>query len=163
MVDHIQNDLKAAQLARDEVKVSTLRLLMSEINNARIALRPLDSSSTSLTAGAQGSGQDSITEDQIIAVIQKEVKKRKEAAAAFRQGDREEQAQKEEAELKILEGYLPAQVSDGELTGMVDQAITEVGATNIADMGKVMGVVMGKVGSRADGGRVSVLVKEKLQ
>lgn len=115
MLDQIQQDLKQAQLARDEVKVSTLRLLLSEINNARIALR-------------QSSGQASITEDQIIAVIQREVKKRKEAAASFRQGGREDSAQKEEAELKVLEGYLPAQMSDGELTGVVSQAITEVGA-----------------------------------
>lgn len=110
MVDKIQNDLKAAQLARDEVKVSTLRLLLSEINNARIA-----------------KGQE-LAEEEILAVIGREVKKRKEAAAGFRQGGREEQAQKEEAESKILEGYLPAQISDGELTEVVSQSITEVGA-----------------------------------
>lgn len=150
MVDKIQNDLKGAQLARDQVKVSTLRLLLSEINNAKIALR-------------QSSGQASITEDQIIAVIGREVKKRKEAAAGFRQGDREDSAQKEEAELKVLEGYLPAQMSDEELTAVVSQAITEVGASSVADLGKVMGVVMGKVKGQADGGRVSAKVLEKLQ
>ncbi len=140
----IQADLKQAQLARDEVKVSTLRLLLSEIKNAQIS---------------KGS---ELGEEEIIAVIMREAKKRKEAAVGFRSGGREEQAVKEEAELKILEGYLPAQISDKELTALVEQVITEVGAVSLADMGKVMGVVMSKVGGKADGGRVSNLVKEKL-
>ena len=144
MVDNIQSDLRKAQLARDGVKVSTLRLLLSEIKNAEI----------------QKGG--SLSDEDIISAVRREVKKRKEAAASFRQGGREEQAQKEEAELKVLEGYLPKQVSDEELTGIVDQAITEVGAESLADMGKVMGAVMGKVAGKADGGRVSELVKGKL-
>ncbi|TSC88292.1 MAG: hypothetical protein G01um10147_197 [Microgenomates group bacterium Gr01-1014_7] len=144
MLDQIQEDLKQAQLARDGVKVSTLRLLLSEIKNAEI----------------QKGGP--LSDEDIVSVTQREVKKRKEAAAGFRQGGREEQAQKEEAELKILEGYLPAQISDEELIGVVSQAITEVGASSLADMGKVMGAVMGKVQGRADGIRVSNIVKEKL-
>ncbi len=143
-IKKIQEDLKQAQLARDEVKVSTLRLLLSEIKNAQIS---------------KGS---ELVEEEIISVIMREAKKRKEAAVGFRSGDREEQAIKEEAELKILEGYLPAQVSDEELTALVAQAITEVGASSLADMGRVMAVVMAKVAGRADGGRVSTLVKEKL-
>lgn len=144
MVDKLQNDLKVAQLARNEIKVSTLRLLLSEIKNAEIS------------KGGQ------LTDDDVVVIIQREVKKRKEAATGFRTGGREEQAQKEEIELKILEGYLPQQLSDKELTGIVDQAITEVGASSVADMGKVMGTVMGKVAGKADGGRVSALVREKL-
>lgn len=144
MVDKIQEDLKKAQLARDEVKVSTLRLLLSEIKNAEIA------------QGRQ------LSDENLIAVVSREAKKRKEAAEGFRKGEREQSAQKEEAELKILESYLPAQLSTEELTKLVQDSITEVGAQNLQDMGKVMGAVMGKVAGRADGGAVSRIAKEKL-
>ena len=144
MVDKLQEDLKQAQLVRNEVKVSTLRLLLSEIKNAQIA------------KGGQ------LLDDDIIVVVRREVKKRKEAAAGFRSGEREQQALKEEAEAKILEGYLPAQLTNEELTKLVEDSITEVGASTIADMGKVMGIVMGKVSGKADGGTVSAIVKERL-
>lgn len=152
MLNQIQADLKDAQLAKDEVKVSTLRMLLSEIHNSEILLR-------------QSSGQEKggeLSEQDIISVIQREVKKRKEAAEGFRSGGREEAAQKEEAELKVLEGYLPTQLSNEELTKIVAGAITELGATSVSDMGKVIGIVMGKVAGKADGGRVSQLVREKL-
>ncbi|MBI2019449.1 GatB/YqeY domain-containing protein [Candidatus Daviesbacteria bacterium] len=144
LLDQIQNDLKGAQLARDEVKVSTLRLLISEIKNAEIAKGQL------------------LADDDIVSIISKELKKRKEAAAGFRTGGREESAQKEESEAKVLEGYLPEQMTTEELTKIVSEVITETGATSVADMGKVIGAVMGKVKGRADGGTVSSLVKEKL-
>lgn len=144
MVDRLQEDLRQAQLARDEVKVSTLRLLLSEIKNAEIA------------KGSEVSKQD------VVSIIGREVKKRKEAAVGFRSGGREDQAQKEEAESKILGGYLPTQLSNEELTKLVETTINEVGATSITDMGKVMGVVMSKVAGRADGGVVSALVRERL-
>jgi|SRR3989338_2518317 len=144
MQDQIQEDLKQAQLGRDEVKVSTLRLLLSEIKNTEIA---------------KG---DELSDADIVATIQKEVKKRKEAAEGFRKGNREDQASAEEAELKILEAYLPAQLSNEELTEIVDQAITEIGATQISDMGRVISLVMSKAAGKVDGGRVSSLVKEKL-
>lgn len=144
MQDKIQEDLKNAQLARDEIKVSTLRLLLSEIHNLEI----------------QKGGQ--LSDADIVSLIQREVKKRKEAAEGFRSGEREDAAQKEEAEAKILESYLPAQISDEELTETVMGAIKEVGATGLSDIGKVIGVVMGKVSGKADGGRISTLVKEKL-
>lgn len=144
LIEQIQAELRQAQLDRDETKVSTLRLVLSEINNARIA-----------------KGADLLDED-VISVIQKESKKRKEAAAGFRSGGREEQAQKEEAELKVLEGYLPAQLSTSELTKIVEDSINEVGAESAADMGKVIGTVMSKVKGQADGSIVSSLVKERL-
>lgn len=144
LIDKVSSDLKQAQLARNEVKVSTLRLLLSEIHNAEIAKGAL------------------LSDEDIVAVVSREVKKRKEAAAGFRAGNREEQAQKEEAEGKILEDYLPAQLSNEELTKIVEDSINELGAKSLADMGKVMGVVMGKVKGQADGGLVSALVKEKL-
>ena len=143
-LDRLQQDLKDAQLARDEVKVSTLRLLLSEIKNAEIA---------------KGG---SLADEDIVGVIQREVKKRKEAAEGFRKGDREEQAQKEESELTILQIYLPAQLTNEELPKLVDRTINEAGAQSLADLGKVMGMVMGKVKGQADGGAVSALVKERL-
>ncbi len=149
MVDKIQSDLKQAQLSRDEVKVSTLRLLLSEIKNAEIAKGP----------APDGAG---LSDEDIVSVVQKEVKKRKEAVAAFRSGGREEAAQKEEAEARVLESYLPAQLSNEELTKIVESTITELGATSIQDMGKVIGAVMGKVKGRSDGSAVSSIVKAKL-
>lgn len=143
-VSDIQDDLKSAQLERQELKVSTLRLLLSEIHNLEIQ------------KGVE------LNEADVISVIQREAKKRKEAVEAFKIGGREEQAQKEEAELKILEEYLPAQLSNEELTALVDQAITEVGVKSITEMGKVMAAVMNKVAGRADGNTVSSLVRQKL-
>ena len=144
LLDTLKDDLKQAQLKRDSITTSTLRLLLSEVNNARIA------------KGLE------LEDGDIIAVIQKEVKKRKEAAQGFRSGGREEQAQKEEVESEVLENYLPAKLSDEELTDIVEGTINELGANGISDMGKVIGAVMGKVAGRADRGRVSGLVREKL-
>jgi len=147
MVAKFQEDLKQAQLAKDETKVSTLRLLLSEIKNAEIA---------------KGLSAERLSDEEIATIVGREAKKRREAAEGFRKGDREESAQKEESELKVLESYLPAQLSNEELTNIVESSITETGAKSITDMGRVMGVVMGKVKGQADGGIVSQLVKEKL-
>lgn len=144
MFEKLQEDLKQAQLARDEIKVSTLRLLISEINNAKIK---------------KGSELD---EEEIQQVVSRELKKRKEASIGFRQGNREEAALKEESEAKILESYLPEQLSDEELTNLIEASINKLEAKSISDMGRVIGEVMGKAEGKADGGRVSMLVKERL-
>lgn len=144
LLDQIQTNLKQAQLARDEIKVSTLRLLLSEIKNKEIEEGEL------------------LSDEDIISVVQKEAKKRKEATVAFRSGGREDAALKEEAELKILEEYLPAQMTNEELTKIIEDTITELGASGMSDMGKVIGAVMGKVKGQTDGSTVSAIVKEKL-
>lgn len=144
MEDKLKQDLKNAQLNKDETAVSTLRLLLSEINNLRI----------------QKGGE--LSDSDIVSVIQKELKKRKEAASGFRQGNREESALKEETEAKVLEGYLPEQISDEELTKIISESINNLGATSMQDMGRVIGQVLGKVGQSADGSRVSALVKQQL-
>lgn len=144
LIEKINSDLREAQLARDEVKVSTLRLLLSEIKNSEIS-----------------KGGELIDSD-IVTLVQKEVKKRKEAAAGFRSGSREEQALKEEAEAQILQSYLPTQISTEELTKIVESTINELGASSISEMGKVIGAVMSKVAGQADGAVVSALIKEKL-
>lgn len=144
MEDQLKEDLKKAQLSRDEVKVSTLRLLLSELNYAKIQ-----------------KGKD-LEHGDVVSVIQKEVKKRKEAALGFKQGGRLDSAQKEEQEASILESYLPEQLSDEELTKVVETSINELGAKSVQDMGRVIAVVRSKVGAGAEGGRISFFVKQKL-
>lgn len=148
LLDQLQADLKNAQLVRDEVKVSTLRLLLSEVKNKEIEKR--------------GSPAGGLSDEDIISIIQREVKKRKEAAVGFRSGGREESAVKEELESKVLEAYLPAQLSNEELTKLVEDTISEIGVTSLQDMGKIIRLVMDKSAGRADGGTVSTLVREKL-
>lgn len=144
MQDKIKTDLKNAQLSKDEIKVSTLRLLLSEVKNSEIA-----------KGGA-------LSDEDVLAVVTREAKKRKEAILAFRSGGREEAAIKEEQELKVLWEYLPPQMGREELGKIIEVAINEIGASSMADMGKVMGVVMGKVKGQTDGIAVSNLVREKL-
>lgn len=148
MFDKIQNDLKTAMLSKDEIKVSTLRLLISELKNTLI----------SKGVGAT----DGLSDDEVIAIVQKEVKKRNESILSFKNGGREELAAKEEAEMKILQSYLPEQISDEELSELVDRAIVATDAAGISDMGKVIGMVMGQAKGKVDGSRVSLMVKQKL-
>ena len=106
--------------------------------------------------------QRPLSEDEELQVLQRERKRRSEAAEAFRAGGREEQALKEEAELAILEEFMPAPLSEDDLERIVDDAIAETGATNIRDMGRVMADVMPQIAGRADGSAVSQIVREKL-
>lgn len=140
----LQADLRESQLKKDELSISTLRLLLSEIHNFEIQTG------------------HSLAQAQIMNVIQREAKKRVEAAEAFKKAGRDEAADKEEAEFKILQAYLPERLSDEELTQMVKETITEVGATSLSDMGKVMNSVMGKVAGQADGAVVGAIVRENL-
>lgn len=145
MENKLREDLKQAQLNRDEVKVSTLRLLLSELTYAKVAKTT-----------------ENLSDEDVISVIQKAVKQRKESIESFNKGDRSDLAAKEEAELNILQAYLPEQMSDEELTKIVEEAINKTGASSMADMGKVIGLVMGQVGQKAEGARVSTLVRNNL-
>lgn len=144
VTERVQADVAAAMKAGDKGRVGALRLVVSELQLAR-------------KEAADGFG-----EQEEIAVLQRERKKRIEAAEAFKQGGRPEQAAAEEAEAELISGYLPAQLSDAELGALVDEAVAAAGATSPQDMGKVMGGLMAKVGGRADGKRVSALVRERL-
>lgn len=144
MKSQIEADLKQAQLNKDELTTATLRLLLSELKYAEI------------------SKNSPLTDPEIIPVIQREVKKRRESIAAFTSAGRTELADKESSELAILEKYLPQQLSDQELTNLIETTITELGAASMADMGKVIASVMPKVAGTAEGSRVSALVKAKL-
>lgn len=140
----IQQDLTDSLKQKNEIKTSTLRLVISEIGNARIA-----------------KGGD-LTDEDIVQVIAKEAKKRQESIAAFKQGERTDLAEKEEQELLILKTYLPEPISDEELLKIVDSQIAKIGAGDMKDLGKVMSAVLSKVKGRADGGAVSAIVKSKL-
>lgn len=140
----LEGELRQAMLERDEARRDALRLIIASLRAAEKDLqRPL-------------------SDDEELQVLQRERKRRQEAADAFRSGGREEQARKEEAELAVLEEFMPAPLSDDELDQIVDDAIAENGATSIRDMGRVMADVMPQVAGRADGSAVSQLVREKL-
>jgi len=141
----LKEDLKQAMLDRDEMRVSVLRMLLSELKYSQIQ-----------------KGDAFKDAEDILVVIQKAVKQRKESIDSFRKGGREDLVVKEEAELEVLQTYLPEQMGDEELTKVVAEAITNAGAATMADMGKVISMVMGQVGSKAEGARVSALVKERL-
>jgi uncharacterized protein len=144
MIQRLEEELRQARLARDEPRRDALSLLLSSLRAAEKDL------------------QRELTEEEELQVLQRERKRRVEAAEAFRNGGREEQAAAEESELAVLEEFMPAQLSEEELEEIVDDAIAEVGATSMRDLGRVMKDVMPQVAGRADGSMVSQLVREKL-
>lgn len=144
----ISDDLRAAMKARDRARTGALRMLLASLKNAAVA---------------EGSGpQGELSDESVVKLVQTETKRRREAAGAFRDAGREEQAAAEEAEAAVYEAYLPAQLSDDQLAGIVDEAIAEVGAEGPQDMGQVMKTAMPRVGGQADGSRVSAMVKARL-
>ena len=144
LVPRIEEELKAARLARDEDRRDALSLLLNALRAAQKEL-----------------GR-ALTEEESLQVLQRERKRRVEAAEAFRAGGREEQAEDEEYELDVLEEFMPEPLSEDELEEIIDDVISQVEATSIRDMGRVMAGVMHQVSGRADGSVVSQLVKEKL-
>jgi uncharacterized protein len=144
LIARMEDDLKQATLARDADRRDALRLIISSLRSAEKELqRPL-------------------SDEEELQVLQRERKRRNEAAEAFRGGGREEQAEAEERELAVLEEFMPDPLSEDELEEIVDDAIAENGATSMRDFGRVMADVMPQVSGRADGSVVSQLVKEKL-
>ena len=139
ILEQVQSDVKDAMKAGDKDKVGALRMVANALQNA----------------AKEGS-------DDEVAVLQGERKRRLEAAEQLREGERAEAAEKEEAEAKLIEGYLPEQLSDDELSEMVSAAVEETGASEQKDIGNVMKALMPKVAGRADGKRVSQAVREKL-
>jgi uncharacterized protein YqeY len=143
--ERIDADYKTAMKERDALRVSVLRLLRSAIHNAEI------------------DRQRALTDDEILGVIQSEIRKRRESIEAFQQGGRADLAEREQAELAILETYLPQPFSRAELEALVRETIREVGALSVRDMGKVMAALMPKVRGRADGREVNELVRQLLE
>ena len=139
VLEQVQADVRTAMKAGERDRAAALRMIVDSLQqDAKL-----------------GNGDE-------VAVLQRERKKRLEAAEAYGEADRAEQESAERFEAELIEGYLPAQLSDGELTELVDAAIAETGATEQKQMGQVMSALMPKLGGRADGKRVSAAVREKL-
>jgi uncharacterized protein YqeY len=142
----VQQDLTTAMRERDQLRAGTLRMALTAITTEEVS----------------GKEARELTDDDVLRVIAKEAKKRKEAATAFTDAGRPELAAKEVAELAILEAYLPAQLSDEELASIAARAVEQAGASGMAQMGQVMKAAQAEVAGRADGGRVAAAVKAAL-
>ncbi len=144
--ERLRSDLTAAMRERDRVRMRTLRMALSSITNEEVA----------------GASARDLTDEEILKVLTREARKRREAAEAFSAAGRADQAAAERAEGDVLAEYLPAQLSDDELAALVDDAIAETGASNMAAMGQVMKTVTPRVAGRADGARVAAEVRRRL-
>lgn len=145
MLDKLTDEMKSAMKSGDKIKLSTIRQLRAQMKDAQIA---------------KG---DELTEEEMMAVLNNAAKKRREAIKLYEQGGRDELAENEKAELAVIETYLPQQLSEAEVSDIIDKAIAETGAAGPSDLGKVMGKIMGQVRGRADGKLVQQLVRTKLQ
>jgi uncharacterized protein YqeY len=144
--DRLRADLTGAMKSRDELRTATLRMVLSAVSAEEVA----------------GSQARELTDDEVMAVLRREAKKRREAADAFAGAGRAEQAERERAEGEVVAGYLPAQLDDADLTAIVADVIIRTGASGMADMGRVMGAAQGAVAGRAEGSRVAAEVRRQL-
>jgi hypothetical protein len=142
----LRDDLTTAIKARDELVASTVRMALTALTTEEVA----------------GDTARELSDDEVLAALTREAKKRREAATAFEGAGRAEMAARERAELEVLERYLPAQLSDDELAEIVEAAVAETGASSPADMGRVMKLVQPRVARRADGARVAAQVRRRL-
>lgn len=143
-VERIEEDLKEALKAGRKEEVSVLRLILAEVRSGEKEKRR------------------SLEEGEAVQILRSGVKKRKEAIGLFHKGGRTDLAEKEAAEIKILEGYLPAPLSEDELSALVEEAVAESGASSVRDMGKVIQWVLSRAGGRAEGSEVSRLARARL-
>jgi len=143
--ERLSKELGQSMKAGEKIKVSTIRMILSEIKNAEIAKR------------------GELDDDELLSVLSREAKKRKEAIEEFKKGNRQDLVDRETEELRIIQDYLPEQLSEDELRGIISETIDEVGASSTGDLGKVMGRVMPKLKGRADGKLVNKIVRETLE
>jgi uncharacterized protein YqeY len=144
--DRLRADLTAAMKDRDEVRTRTLRMALTSVSNEEVA----------------GKAVRELSDDEVLKILAKEAKRRREAATAFQDAGRDEQAAAERAEDAVLSDYLPAQLNDAEVTDLVAAAIAETGASGMAAMGQVMKTVTPRVAGRAEGSRVAAEVRRQL-
>ncbi len=142
--EQISSGLKDAMRARDEAKMTTLRLVLTAIKKREKEARSL------------------LDDQEVISVITSQIKQRRESIEQYRKAGREDLAQTEEDELQILQGYMPEQASEEEISNTLDEIIAEVGAVSMKDMGKVMKAAMAKLAGKAEGGAINAMVKAKL-
>lgn len=143
----LQEELKQSMLARNELRTSVLRLILSSLNYYEIQ---------------KGGAGYSATPEDVLSVIQKEAKQRRDSIEEFKKAGRQELVDKEQEELDILQTFLPEQMGEEEIGTIVEQTISETEASTIQDMGKIMGILNGKLKGKADMGIVSNLVRQKL-
>ncbi len=144
--DRLRADLTAAMKDRDEVRTRTLRMALTSVSNEEVA----------------GKAVRELSDDEVLKILAREAKRRREAATAFQDAGRDEQAAAERAEDAVLSDYLPAQLNDAEVTDLVAAAIAETGASGMAAMGQVMKTVTPRVAGRAEGSRVAAEVRRQL-
>ena len=149
ILDRVKQDLTDAMKAQDDVRRRALRSLRAALANKEIAKR---------RAGADSS----LADQEELAVVQKQVKQRRDSIEQYEEADRDDLAQKEREEIEVLEDYLPDRLSDEELAERLDAIIDDVGATSMADMGPVMGRAMDELRGRVDGNRVREMVQDRL-
>ena len=145
--NQIQSDIKAAMIAKDAVALTSIRAIKAAILLAKTS---------------EGGAKESLEDEEVIKIIGKLVKQRKESAAIYSQQNREDLAQNELAEAKVMEKYLPRSLSEEEVEAAVKEIIAQIGASSMADMGKVMGVATKKLAGAADGRVISTIVKNLL-
>lgn len=145
LINKLQEDMKQAMKSKDELRLSTIRLLRSSVGYAQI-----------------NKGRE-LTDDEVIEVLSREAKQRRETIEAATQGGRPEVAQREKDELEIIESYLPKQLQEAEIEDLARQVIAETGAADIKDRGKVMGALMPRIRGRADGKLASQIVENLLR
>jgi uncharacterized protein len=144
--NRLRTDLTTAMKGRDELSTATLRMVLSAVSAEEVS----------------GKEARQLSDDDVMAVLRREAKKRREAAEAFAGAGRAEQAERERAEEGVIATYLPAQLEDADLAAIVADVVTSTGASGMRDMGKVMGAVQGRVAGRAEGGRVAAEVRRQL-
>jgi uncharacterized protein YqeY len=144
--EQLHADLTDAMRSRDELRLAALRMALTAVTNEEVA----------------GKQARVLSDEDVLRVLGREIKKRKEAAQAFADAGRPDRAEREQAEARVLEHYLPAQLTDDELTSLVRAAVTASGATDVKQMGQVMKVVQPQVAGRADGSRVAAEVRRQL-
>jgi hypothetical protein len=147
--DRISEDIKLAMKAKDKIRLETVRSIKKALIEKEVAVRP--------------TGQDSLTQEQELELLSQQAKQRRDSIEQYRNGGRDDLADKEAQELAIIETYLPKQLSDEEIGAVVDEIITSVGATTVKDLGKVMGAVMQQLKGKADGKKIQTMVKSKLE
>lgn len=145
LFEQIAQDLDNALRNQDQSTLSTLRLIKNALRNEEI------------------SKKGHLADEDVVKVLQKEAKQRRDSIDSFKQANRNDLADKEEQELRIINTYLPKQMDDEELEKLVSSAVAESGASSMQDMGKVMGILAPKTAGRADGGKVAAAVRAKLQ
>jgi uncharacterized protein len=145
LIAKINDDLKNAMRAKEEITLSTLRMLIAALKNKKISL-------------GHGGDLDELTDEQIIETIQSEIKKRRDSITAYAQGNRQDLVDKESQEIKVLERYMPEQLSDAE----IEKIVAEIVNSGATEFGKVMGQAMAKLKGKADGNKVGEIVKKVL-